>query len=441
MLRRRADEMRIHLRRTGEQGVEGAAAERHHYREANRRPDREAAADPIGQAEDLTLRHAKRARGGRVIGDGDQVGVADGMVHGAVRTVCTRGTCRTCRTSCMRTRRGIWPARGSNEPRACMDGVEQCLGSAKGFGNDDDEGRGCIAARQHSVKLVRVNVGDVVSKGQLLATFAAEVVEAELAQSRASVAEAEAALADAQTNADRASTLDKTGAMSVQQINQYLTAAKTAEARLAAARAMARVSQLRLTNTQVVAPDDGTLSARLATVGAVVQSGQELFRLVRKNRLEWRAEVTSSELAKIARGQKVNVITPAGDSVTGTVRMIAPTVDLLTRNVQVFVDLAPNRHAKAGMFARGEFVLAPTNGLTIPPQAVVVRDGFAYVFIIQPDNRVQQVKVQAGRRFPDSVEIRDGLNADSVIVAQGAGFLNDGDLVKVVPANQPAAKK
>lgn len=288
---------------------------------------------------------------------------------------------------------------------------------------------------------VRVNVGDVVSKGQLLATFAPEVVEAELAQSRASVAEAEAALADAQTNADRASTLDKTGAMSVQQINQYLTAAKTAEARLAAARAMARVSQLRLTNTQVVAPDDGTLSARLATVGAVVQSGQELFRLVRKNRLEWRAEVTSSELAKIARGQKVNVITPAGDSVPGTVRMIAPTVDLLTRNVQVFVDLAPNRHAKAGMFARGEFVLAPTNGLTIPPQAVVVRDGFAYVFVIQPDNRVQQVKVQAGRRFPDSVEIRDGLNADSVIVAQGAGFLNDGDLVKVVPANQTAAKK
>ncbi len=288
---------------------------------------------------------------------------------------------------------------------------------------------------------VRANVGDVVKKGQVLATFAPEQVEAEMAQSRASVAEAEAALGEAQGNADRAKTLEKTGAMSSQQINQYLTAAKTAEARLASARAMARVSQVRLTNTQVVAADDGTISARLATVGAVVQSGQELFRLVRKNRLEWRAEVTSSELAKISKGQKVVVMTPSGDTVDGTVRMIAPTVDPVTRNVQVYVDLAPGRHAKAGMFARGEFVLAKTNGLTVPPQAVVMRDGFAYVFVINPDNRVQQVKVQAGRRFPDSVEIRDGVKADSVIVAQGAGFLNDGDLVKVVAATDATAKQ
>ncbi len=288
---------------------------------------------------------------------------------------------------------------------------------------------------------VRANVGDVVKKGQVLATFAPEQVEAEMAQFRASVAEAEAALAEAQGNADRAKTLEKTGAMSSQQINQYLTAAKTAEARLASARAMARVGQVRLTNTQVVAADDGTISARLATVGAVVQSGQELFRLVRKNRLEWRAEVTSSELAKIAKGQKVVVMTPSGDTVDGTVRMIAPTVDPVTRNVQVFVDLASGRHAKSGMFARGEFVLAKTNGLTVPPQAVVVRDGFTYVFVINPDNSVQQVKVQAGRRFPDSVEIRDGLKADSVIVAQGAGFLNDGDLVKVVAATEATAKQ
>ncbi len=285
---------------------------------------------------------------------------------------------------------------------------------------------------------VRANVGDVVRQGQVLATFAAETVEAELAQSRAGVSEAEAALAEAQANADRARTLDATGAMSAQQINQYTTAAKTAEARLNAARAMAKVNQMRLAQTEVRAPDDGTVSARLATVGAVVQSGQELFRMVRKNRLEWRAEVTSSELPKIAIGQKVTVTTPAGDTVAGTVRMIAPTVDPLTRNVQIFVDLAANRFAKAGMFARGEFMLGKTNGLTIPPQALVMRDGFAYVFLLKPDNRVQQVKVQAGRRTADGVEIREGVQSTSVIVAQGAGFLNDGDLVKVVKVGQPA---
>ena len=290
-----------------------------------------------------------------------------------------------------------------------------------------------IGAEVNGLRLddVRVNVGDVVKRGQVLATFAPETVEAELAQSRASVAEAEASLAEAHANADRAKTLEASGALSTQQINQYTTAAKTAEARLAAARAVARASSVRVSNTQVLAPDYGVISARAATVGAVVNGGQELFRMVRQNRLEWRAEVTSAELSKVQVGQKVTVTTPAGVSVPGKVRVIAPTVDPQTRNVQVFVDLAPGTSAKAGMFARGEFELDASPGLTVPQQAVVVRDGFSYVFVVKQDNRVTQQKVMSGRRIADRIEIKEGLSADARIVAQGAGFLNDGDLVKV----------
>jgi hypothetical protein len=91
------------------------------------------------------------------------------------------------------------------------------------------------------------------------------------------------------------------------------------------------------------------------------------------------------------------------------------------------------------MFARGEFALGETSGITVPQQALVVRDGFAYVFTVKPDSRVQQVKVEAGQRFVDRVEIRAGLKPDSVIVAQGAGFLNDGDLVRVTTSAPPAA--
>ncbi len=283
------------------------------------------------------------------------------------------------------------------------------------------------------VREVRANIGDSVKQGQVLATFATETVTAELAQSKANVAEAEAALAEAQLNADRAKTLEASGALSSQQINQYFTLAKTAEARLAAARAFATVAQVKLSQTQVLAPDSGTISARAATVGSVVQSGQELFRMVRKNRLEWRAEVTAAELNNVSVGQKVSLTTPAGEVVAGTVRIVAPTVDPLTRNVQVFVDLVPSRAAKAGMFARGEFQLGQAAGLTIPQQALVIRDGFAFVFLVKPDNRVAQVKVEAGRRFSDRVEIRKGLTAESLIAAQGAGFLNDGDLVKIAP--------
>ena len=302
-----------------------------------------------------------------------------------------------------------------------------------------------IGAEVNGLRLddVRVNVGDVVKRGQVLATFAPETVEAELAQSRASVAEAEASLAEAHANADRAKTLEASGALSTQQINQYTTAAKTAEARLAAARAVARASSVRVSNTQVLAPDYGVISARAATVGAVVNGGQELFRMVRQNRLEWRAEVTSAELSKVQVGQKVTVTTPAGVSVPGKVRVIAPTVDPQTRNVQVFVDLAPGTSAKAGMFARGEFELDASPGLTVPQQAVVVRDGFSYVFVVKQDNRVTQQKVMSGRRIADRIEIKEGLSADARIVAQGAGFLNDGDLVKVTTtaAAQPIPAK
>ncbi|MBC7994906.1 MAG: efflux transporter periplasmic adaptor subunit, partial [Rhizobacter sp.] len=81
---------------------------------------------------------------------------------------------------------------------------------------------------------VRANVGDVVKKGQVLAVFAADTVMADVAQAKAAVAEAEATLAEAAANAQRARDLQPAGALSGQQINNYLTTERTAQARLEA---------------------------------------------------------------------------------------------------------------------------------------------------------------------------------------------------------------
>lgn len=281
---------------------------------------------------------------------------------------------------------------------------------------------------------VRVNVGDFVKRGQVLATFAPETMRADLAQQTAAVAEAEAALAEAEANAARARTLQDSGAMSAQQINQYVTAAKTAAARLQAAKAARDNGQLRVGYTRVVAPDDGVISARAATVGAVVGTGQELFRLIRGNRLEWRAEVTAAELAKVAPGQSVTVTTPTGATVSGKVRVVAPTVDTTSRNAIVYVDLAKHAEARAGMFARGEFAVGVTSALSLPQQAVVLRDGFSYVFKLEAGNKVAQLKVQTGRRMADRVEITGGIKAGEEVVASGAAFLAEGDVVRVSAA-------
>jgi RND family efflux transporter MFP subunit len=290
---------------------------------------------------------------------------------------------------------------------------------------------------------VRVNVGDVVKKGQVLAVFSPETVNADVAQARASLAEAKATAADAAGNAARARTLAQTGALSQQQINQYQTTEQTAKARVEAAEAVLAAQQVRGRNTRVLAPDDGVISARTATVGSVVAAGTELFKLIRQGRLEWRAEVTSAELGRIAVGTPAVVQSASGAQVQGTVRSIAPTVDPQTRNALVYVDIPnvlQNTGIKAGMFANGEFQLGRSNALTVPQAAIVPRDGFNHLLLLQPDNRVSQQKIETGRRVGERVEILTKLPADAQVVVQGAGFLNDGDLVRVSPVNPGVGK-
>jgi len=285
---------------------------------------------------------------------------------------------------------------------------------------------------------VKVNVGDVVRRGQTLATFAGETMQVELAQQRAAVAEAEATLAEASANAERAKSLQATGALSEATINQYLTAERTARARLDAQRAATRARQLRVSQTAVLAPDDGVISARSATVGAVLPAGQELFRMIRKGRLEWRAEVASADLASIRAGMPATVVPPSGAPLVGTVRMVAPTVDPQTRNGIVYVDLGAGSGARAGMFARGEFDVGESSALTLPQTAVLLRDGFSYAMQVGADGKVIERKLQIGRRVGDRIEVVSGLPADARVVAQGGGFLADGDLVRVVDAAAPA---
>ena len=279
---------------------------------------------------------------------------------------------------------------------------------------------------------VNVNVGDEVKRGQVLAEINSDTIRADLAAAKASYAEAQAVLADAVTNNKRIQQLRNTGAISAQELTQYQTSQATAQARLDASRAQIESNQLRLAQTQVISPDNGVISARTATVGSLAQTGQELFRLIRDHRLEWRAEVTTSDLYKLKQGMNARIFSPdpAQPAITGKVRMIAPVIDPQTRYGLVYVDLPATQAFRMGMFVKGEFDLGEKPALTIPQTALLLRDGFAYVFIVGNNNRVTQQKVTVGRRLADRVEILD-LPANVKLVASGTGFLTDGDLVTV----------
>jgi RND family efflux transporter MFP subunit len=330
--------------------------------------------------------------------------------------------------------------------------VQEWARTLEAFGNVTPWQEAVIGAEISNYRLaeVRVDVGDVVRRGDLLALITPENVEAELAFSHAARSEAEAVLAEARGNAARARLLQPSGAMTDQQVAQYLAGEQIASARVAAASARVRMEEWRLAQTRIVAPDDGVISARTAGVGSLVQPGMELFRLIRGGRLEWRAEVTAAELAALAPGTPVVLGTPQGGQAAGRVRVIGPTVDPQTRYGMVYVDLAPSAAGatgavlRAGMFVRGTFDLGRSAVLTLPQAAVQLHDGFAYVFRWEPGDRVAQVKVATGRRSGDRIEILTGVEAQTPVVASGVAFLADGDLVRCVDAgpatNAPAAK-
>lgn len=283
---------------------------------------------------------------------------------------------------------------------------------------------------------VAVNVGDRVRKGQVLATLADEAVQADIASARAALQEAEALSREATTNADRARTLRASDAISAQEAQRSLTSEQTALARVASAKAQLDTQSLRGRQTRVLAPDDGVISSRTATVGAVAQPGQELFRLIRQGRLEWRAELPSADLGRVQPGMKATATPPGGQAVEGRVRMVAPTVDAGTRNGLVYVDLpaaaAAQAGARAGMFAAGRLALGMAKGVSLPQAAVMLRDGFSYVFVLDPGDTVRQTKVVTGRRQGDRVEVLQGLPLGARVVASGVAFLADGDTVRVV---------
>jgi len=289
-----------------------------------------------------------------------------------------------------------------------------------------------IGAQVSGLRLaqLRVDVGDRVRRGQVLAVFEADLLLADQARLKASWQQAEA-------NRQRALQLKDSGGISAQEVLQYETQAEVAKAQL-------RNTELQLRYAQVVAPDDGVITARSATLGAVSGSGQELFRMIRQGRLEWRGELNAAQLAQVKVGQPIQLALPDGSGATARVRQLAPQMDGQTRLGLVYADIAPGSAARAGMYVKGSVTLAESPALTVPAASVVIRDGRSYVPRITPALRVALQPVAVGRRQAGWVEIRSGLTQGERVAVQGAGFLNDGDVVRiatVAPKTAAAAKE
>lgn len=291
------------------------------------------------------------------------------------------------------------------------------------------------------VTALNVDVGQSVRRGQILLELDHRTLDSELAQAQAALREADASVALATASFNRGSPLAKEQLISASQLDELRANKTQSEARRSTARAQRDGAQLRRDFAELRAPADGIISKRLVQPGQVVSAGAELLRLIRDGRLEWRAELPEAELASVAPGAIVTLPTAAGASVEGVIRAVSPGVDSQTRTGTIYADLPQPGSLKIGSYVEGRIVTGAGDALMVPVASVVRRDGIAYVFTVEAKKIARRVRVRTGTTTEGRIEIVQGLRPGAEIVEQGAGFLGDGDVVRVVAATATAAAK
>lgn len=328
-----------------------------------------------------------------------------------------------------------------------------------------------VSPRASGLQIQSVNVreGDRVSAGQVLAVLDDSVLRSQIDQARAQVsaaianveqrraeaAQAQASLTSARESFERYNSLFEQGAISAETLRERRTAVDTAEqtvgadrAAIASAEASVRSAQAevnrletQLDQTQVIAPSDGVIAEKTATVGDVASTGTPLFQLISGDELELAVKIPQTQMAKVTPGTPVQISSnsDADLQLQGFVRSIDPTIDAQTREATVNVGLPGSDRIRPGMFLQAAIVTGTRQGVAVPAAAVLPQSSGGFVvYQLAADGTVRSQSVETGEQIPAAgdrsaqIEIISGLQADVPVVLEGASYVQDGDLVKVV---------
>jgi HlyD family secretion protein len=304
-------------------------------------------------------------------------------------------------------------------------------------------------------------------------------LRAALLQAQAAVSQEQANLQRSETNlknlkqtAQRYSMLRSEGAISTQESEDRDAAARMAESEVNAARDRAQaakyavvqarerlqlaesggrsediamsaseVGQIRATIQQIEAqieqtiiraPDDGLITKRDVELGEIASVGTPMFSMARGNQLEVRVQVPEVDLPRVQPGNPASILPAASElaPVHARVRQISPLVDAQTRMGTVYVQVPASSGLKQGMFVRTVFETGSKAALAVPTKAVMSEAEGKVVFVVEGDQARRRV-VQLGTINGDFAEIVSGLQAGDKVIVAGAGFLKDGDIVRL----------
>jgi HlyD family secretion protein len=318
-----------------------------------------------------------------------------------------------------------------------------------------------------SIKTLKVDVGDRVKAGDVLAELNRDALllqksqlnanrakaQAGLAQYQAQVIEAQANASDAVRQRDRAVTLSRNGTVSTSQVEQLTASAEATAARLNAARQAVSVGEadikvvdaqiedidLKLERTEVKAPVDGVISARDAKVGAIANgAGTPLFTMIRDGAIELVADVSESDIRRVTVDQPARImLAGTRTELQGKVRLVSPVVNATTRLGSVHIVTDEKSGAKSGMYANARIIIVETTAPALPQSAVTTeRDQSIARTVV--NNIVKQVTIETGIQDQGFVQILSGLKTGDVVVSKAGAFVRDGDRISPIP-DKPVA--
>ena len=285
---------------------------------------------------------------------------------------------------------------------------------------------------------VYVDEGSYVRQGQPLVQLNDALLRAQLRQQQAAVQSAQANAARDQAALERAQELKNRGFLSQASLDTALANKRASDANLAAAQAALSETRTRVAQATIKAPVSGLVISRSVTRGQIVSAGTELFRVVRDGRLELDARVPETELPLVRAGQPASVTSEQAGQTAGQVRIVTSEVDAETRLGVARIALINPGPLRPGMFARARIEVGAQPAVTVPTAAVIYRENRAGVFVLGQGNQVRFRPVAILSRTDQSTAVT-GLDAGARVVVEGAGFLADGDRVRVVAPSRPAA--
>ncbi len=291
----------------------------------------------------------------------------------------------------------------------------------------------------YQVDKVLVEEGAEVSAGQELARLDPGLLLARINQAKAGVSQAVALAEQARAEADRVKNFDARGVMSIEQVAAREFQAKTAEAAVAVARAQLEDFLSQERRLVVRAPVAGIVLERMVRPGDVASLSQPMFTLARDSLVELDAEVPEDELAGIALDDKATVSLPSGDSAEGTVRLVSPRIDPLTKLGRVRVSLAPHPQLRVGGYARAVFNRTGKPVAAIEEKAVQWEASGPRLITIDANNLAHPVLVRTGVRDAGFVALEQGPPVGTRVALGSGVALLEGDRVNTVEPGQAAA--